>query len=642
MAVANMILNIVTRGDMASLKASIDMVVMFAGKIAGAMKAVDDFADAHTRLSSDVGLMIERTNGLVKGVEAFTTANKLSQAGIKASKEQLGNLAVAATEYAQATGQDIPAAMNQMAEAVISGSERGLRKFGIDVSDAKDKTQAQTMALDALGKQFGDTVVQIDSFSNMASALSNNLEDATMRMLEASAASAGFAAIFYDLNKELTEFNVMMEESPQATADWATDVHNILLSVSADWGNYFATVAEGLLGADNAIAKWLREAAAATNQAVTARNLQRVLESIPEKKQREEQRQQRQAAMAAPKRSGGGGKKKAMASMDFSESESEASYQGSLDPLLGEAPDRWAGVGGNVDEMEAAARFAETQAGYAKRLEEAIKSTVETRKEALDVMRLNMEVDKSAAGIAMSIDERIAQMEAAAQSREIDKQIEADPRVRALELAAEREATLEYYDQSLDYAERFGDSWGDALQRTSAGAMVAAGTQNLLRGAVTQAANAIVGSSKLTVKAMAEMVKGVALSVGIEATILGLIELGHMIAAIASSWGMSPEVEMHAAALAQYAITAAAAFAVAGAASAVSSSAKGASSASPTGTKTGQGQYGSPGYQDVSGGGNQNVTIVLEGDAEGIFRVVRKENQKRSYSGSGSFAEQAA
>jgi hypothetical protein len=148
------------------------------------------------------------------------------------------------------------------------------------------------------------------------------------------------------------------------------------------------------------------------------------------------------------------------------------------------------------------------------------------------------------------------------------------------------------------------------------------------------AANAIVGSSKLTVSAVAEMVKGVALSVGIEATILGLIELGHMIAAAASSWGMSPEVEMHAAAFAQYAVTAAAAFAVAGAESAVAGS-RGGSSASPTGTRTGQGNYGSPGYSDVSGGGDKqvNVNVSLHGDAAGVFRVVDEENERRSRNG---------
>jgi hypothetical protein len=592
MAVANMILNIVTRGDMASLKASIDMVGQFAGKIKDAMNAVDAFADAHARLSSDVSGMIERTEGLVRGIDAFTNANKLSIAGIKATKDQLGNLAVGATEYAQATGQTIPAAMTQMTEAIIAGSARGLQKFGVDISGAKDKTEAQSMALEQLSARYAGVAADITSFSNVMSALSNNLSDATTRMLEASAVSGGFAAIFYDLNKELTTFNTMMEEAPQATADWATDVHNILLSVSADWGNYFATVAEGLLGADNAIAKWLREAAAATDQAVTARNLQRVLESIPEKKQREEQRKQREAALPRPARGGGGGggKKKSMATMDFSESESEYSYQRTLDDLIGPDEGRWGGVGANVDEM-------------------AMEAQAQMEKEAntFGPPTTEFEVQKSIDAMNAWIEVRRMQME-----------------------------------EEVGFAEMFADSWENATSRTSAGAMAAAGTQNLLRGAVTQAANAIVGSRKVTVKAMAEMVKGVALSVGIEATILGLIELGHMIAAIASSWGMSPEVELHAAALAQYAITAAAAFAVAGAASSVGSSAKGASSASPTGTRTGQGQYGSPGYQDVSGGGSQNVTIVLEGDAEGIFRVVRKENQRQSYSGSGAFAEQAA
>ena len=594
MAVANMILNIVTRGDLASLKAGLDMVSQFAGAIKNAMNEVDKFADAHARLSSDVSGVIERTEGLVRGIDAFTNANKLSIAGIKATRDQLGNLAVGATEYAQATGQDIPAAMTQMTEAIIAGSARGLQKFGVDISGAKDKTDAQRMALQQLSDKYAGVSADITSFSNVMSAMSNNLSDATTRMLEASAVSGGFAAIFYDLNKELTTFNTMMEEAPQATADWATDVHNILLSVSADWGNYFATVAEGLLGADNAIAKWLREAAAATNQSVTARNLQRVLESIPEKKQREEQRRQREAAMPAPGRGGrggGGGKKKSMASMDFSESESEASYQESLDDLIGPDEGRWGGVGGNVDEMAMEA-----------------KAQMEKEANTFGPPTTEFEVQKSIDAMNAWIEVRRMQME-----------------------------------EESGFADQFADSWENATSRTSAGAMAAAGMQNLLRGAVTQAANAIVGSSKVTVKAVAEMVKGVALSVGIEATILGLIELGHMIAAIASSWGMSPEVELHAAAVAQYAITAAAAFAVAGAASAVSSASKGSSSASPTGTRTGQGQYGSPGYQDVSGGGgSQNITIVLEGDAEGIFRVVRKENQRQSYSGSGAFAEQAA
>jgi hypothetical protein len=273
--------------------------------------------------------------------------------------------------------------------------------------------------------------------------------------------------------------------------------------------------------------------------------------------------------------------------MDFSESESEASYQESLDDIIGPDEGRWANVGSSVDQM-ISDEEAQAQRFGPPTTDSEAQASIEAMTAWLEVRRQQMEEESG-------------------------------------------------------FANQFADSWENATSRTSAGAMAAAGMQNLLRGAVTQAANAIVGSSKVTVKAVSEMVKGVALSVGIEATILGLIELGHMIAAIASSWGMSPEVELHAAAVAQYAITAAAAFAVAGAASAVSSASKGSSSASPTGTRTGQGQYGSPGYQDVSGGGgNQNITIVLEGDAEGIFRVVRKENQRQSYSGSGAFAEQAA
>ena len=66
----------------------------------------------------------------------------------------------------------------------------------------------------------------------------------------------------------------------------------------------------------------------------------------------------------------------------------------------------------------------------------------------------------------------------------------------------------------------------------------------------------------MTVRAVTDMVKGVAMAIGIEATIKTVMELAEGIRAIASSYGADPMAEVHFAAAAQYGITAALAFAV--------------------------------------------------------------------------------
>jgi len=636
MAVANMILNIVTRGDMASLKAGIDMVVQFAGKVADAMQAVDAFADAHTRLSSDVSGVIERTKGLVSGIDAFTNANKLSTAGIQATREQLANLAVGATEYAQATGQDIPAAMAQMTQAIIAGSAEGLQRFGVDISSAKNKTEAQAMALEQLSQQFKDIEVEINSVSNMLASLSNNIEDATLRLVELSGASFGVVKPLTEINNALTQFNTMMEEAPNATAKFITSLKGLgseMASVYAGLISNLLTPIESIIGVISYPIIALAEFAGMGNiNPISA--LKKALEIAQTKLGEISSGVAGQYAYdKSLETAGKGATGETGVGTAFGDAVGSAwgsvvgSAAGAIKKKGGGKGGRGGGGGGLESEVDMVFDAADAE-DFRRRDESAALGKDEGRYTGVGANVDQMAMDAQEELEASKYGPPTTDFEVQASMAAMDEWIES----RGMQIDAE-----------IGFAQAFGDSWEDATSRTSAGAMAAAGTQNLLRGAVTMAANAIVGSSKVTVFAVAEMVKGVALSVGIEATIQGLISLGHMIAAIASSWGMSPQVELHAAAVAQYAVTAAAAFAVAGASSAIGSASKGSSASSPTGTRTGQGQYGSPGYQSVGGDrDNGNVTIVLEGDAEGIFRVVRKENQRRSYSGSGSFAEQAA
>jgi hypothetical protein len=574
-----MILKITSMADLAGLQAGIQMIAQMGAKVVEVMKSVDDFSDAHQRLSLDVSKMIAATRGLIAAQDAYISANKLSSVGIKATAEQLEGLGKKAVEYAQATGQTVPAALQQMTQAVMSGSSKGLRPFGVDVTAAKDKTEAATIALNQFASEMKNVVIEIDSLVDLFGALGTNISDAMFRLAEASEGTLQWVSTLSELNSELSDFNTWMEESPDSTARWATDISGILTSVAQDFFNFIADVSGAIGVQGNYMEAGAREIARGFGDKLGAKNLKYAQDKGAEKTTRDAEKASRTSAGARRPAGGGGGggKRKGDSGMEFSVEETEASYQESMNDLIGRTPDRWAGVGDTLDAME---------------LEERAKIKAEA---------------------------------AAAEVRAADAVFE-----NALRLMTLREQELV---QEVSFAEAYGEAWSSSLGQVSAGSMVAAGAQNMLRGAVTMAANAIVGSSKMTVTAVMEMVKGVSLAIGIEATIRGLMELGLMIAAAASSWGMSPEVEMHAAALAQYAITAAAAFAVAGAASALSGPSKSASS-NVTGTKTGQGQYGSPGYSSL--GGEQqstNVTVVLQGDAAGVFSVVDEENRRRSRNG---------
>jgi hypothetical protein len=225
---------------------------------------------------------------------------------------------------------------------------------------------------------------------------------------------------------------------------------------------------------------------------------------------------------------------------------------------------------------------------------------------------------------------------------EIDKQLEQDPMVRAAMLAAERAETIEHYEYLIDTAGRFSEAWSSALSGVSAGANLATAAQNGLRGAVTMVANAAFNGGKITVKAIADMVKGVAVSLGTESTIRAVQELALGIGKAASSYGADPTAGLHFASAAQHAAAAALAFAVAGASSAIGSASGGGGGAgrtAATGQPAGAGQYGSPGYASYgSGQQQQSVVVILQGDAGGVFSVVESENKKRKYGGQSAFA----
>jgi hypothetical protein len=567
-ATANMILKISTMADLSGIKAGIDMVLALGKQVKETMAAVDAFSDAHSRLSLDVSKMISSTQGLISAQQAYQTANKLASAGINATATQLEGLGKKAAEYAQATGQEIPAALEQMTSAVIAGSERGLRQFGVELNGSTDKLANANTALDAFTESTKNTSMAIDDLSDILAALDNNLSDAAKRIIEVSGASGGLASVFVGLNDALTEFNLNMERSDNAAETLARTIRGTLYQAVANVASIFGAtdIEETFNTAAMNIARGegLAQSEAAKERAGKA-SMEFTEEEIygPKKKKG---------------KGGGGGRKAGSIEMEFTEEE-----------LYGESDSQI------VDRLMAEER---------QKLDYSDRDVEELTGISLGPLGTGDDSDAALAAMSEYMDARAMQMEA-----------------------------------EVGFAQSFSDAWEQSLGKVSSGAIAAAGAQNLLRGAVTMVANAALGSGKITVKAVTDMVKGVASAIGIEATIRAVMELGLGIGKLASSYGADPTAELHFAAAAQHAITAALAFAVAGGASAIGNAAGGGKggSSSPTGTQTGQGQYGSPGYASVGGQQQQNVVIVLEGDAGGVFRVVEDENRKRRYSGQSAF-----
>jgi hypothetical protein len=617
------------------------MIMQLGSKMLEIQKQVDAFADAHQRLNRDVTGMITSTRGLISATDAYQVANKLSMAGIRASATQLEGLAKKAAEYAQATGQDIPAALEQMTSAVIAGSERGLRQFGVELDGSKDKLKNATSALDQFSAQTAGVVVKADDFTDALGALGNNAGDAAMRILEISRISEAYATLLMPLNDALSDFNGLLENSADKAGTLARTLQGTLYTALASITSIFG---------DNKVSRTFDEAAGhIAMEEARIQNASRERNNLLR-----EQKDREAAAKAAARRGGGGGggRKKESDGEVWSVEDVEAARQNEINDIVGarnqDAISREIANKVDVDMIRAAE---ELRLEPQQKFQEAVKERVESLKElqrAYEMFKqveLDPEVQKAlqeyeAGALDRALGSKLQQLEDAANTREINEQVEQDPQVRAAMLAEERAATVAHYEEMTDMAGQFGKAWSKSLGDVSAGAMAAAGAQNLLRGAVTLVANAAINGGKLTVRAVTDMVKGVCMAIGIEATIKTVMELAEGIRAAASSYGLDPAAAGHFAAAAQYGVTAALAFGVAGGASAIGNAAggggKGGPSA-PTGTQTGQGQYGSPGYASVGGQQQQSVVVILEGDAGGVFRVVEDENRKRSYSGQSSF-----
>lgn len=120
---------------------------VFAGLTAAsvmAMAAQEKEEAAIRRLGAAYDAVSAATNGAMSAQQALTLQGQLQTAGVRINSQQLGLLARAAREYAQATGNDAAQAVEKLTNAIVNNSEDALSE--LNLAQARSTSSAQTLA----------------------------------------------------------------------------------------------------------------------------------------------------------------------------------------------------------------------------------------------------------------------------------------------------------------------------------------------------------------------------------------------------------------------------------------------------------------------------------------------------------------
>jgi hypothetical protein len=96
------------------------------------------------RLGSAYDAVSAATNGAFSAQQALSLQGQIQASGVRVNAQQLGVLARAAREYAQATGEDASAAVEKLTNAIVNNSEDALSELGL--SQARATSSTQTLA----------------------------------------------------------------------------------------------------------------------------------------------------------------------------------------------------------------------------------------------------------------------------------------------------------------------------------------------------------------------------------------------------------------------------------------------------------------------------------------------------------------
>lgn len=671
MAFSDVILRIKSQGDLASLQAGIQMVARMYKAISALAVEMDKFSMTMKRV--DMG-MVNYADAAAKGQVATDSLMRglarINQAQLTLTERQFKTVAVAATNMAKATGQDATDAFERLTNSIAKGQSRALKAYGIDLENTENQLLAQKEAIEKLTKMYGDSNVELETASERLYALKNNLGTAAGAIWSVTDAIIPLNDALDAANDGISEFNKLLTESPTAANRFIFSTQGAM-NILQEFGISFLKTLESIFEAIGIDAP-----TGVTFQRSAIEELSRIrsAEFYAEMNEEAENRKMASAFDAAVRenfkrkigarsqtgRGGGAG------------DAGDANYDIAMDP----GAFAWAQMNGyvmetNEDILEAQAAYeamfsrpegmasvSPITAGYDIRsapdlgpggdaslpFEGSDPSELMARlTEELGLADQRLQEIREAA--ATSFEERALQRRVQMEMYADEEMIQA--RLQALReedyIRTQEESIIRMFqrEESLDFAERFGEVWKRALDGMSAGTYAAESAMSALRqmwGATVR--YAIEGGGSLK-KSLLSIVKNVGISIAAEASWRAMLEIGHALAALAKPFGSgSGEAAGHFAAAAQYGITAGAAgLAAAGAHAGMggyNSSGSGGAGADTGAAAGAAGGSMYPAHQQSSSGGQAvdvHITMSEEAGSIGLHAIVLEQDKRNRNSG---------
>ena len=192
-----------------ALKAVVDGLISFGNEL-------ERQAGIMNRFTGDITDATARLNGLVSQMDLMIASNKLAQAGISATSEEFGALAVAAQQAADALGTDFNTEMQKITQALATGGVDALREYGIVIETTGDKSVDTARALEAFR-------VKMDGVKSSADTAGGAIQKMAVAMADAeSEFLAGFDAV-EDLTPALERLAEASAELTRALAGTSTE-----------------------------------------------------------------------------------------------------------------------------------------------------------------------------------------------------------------------------------------------------------------------------------------------------------------------------------------------------------------------------------------------------------------------------------
>ena len=155
------------------------------------------------RFAGNIDNARDRLNGLVSDLDLMLASNKLAQAGLSATAEEFGAIAVAASEAAARLGTDFEAEMSKITQALATGGVDALREYGVVIELSGDKAIDSARAMAEFARKMDGVEASADTVGGQIQVLTVALENAETAALDMVNTSSTLTTAFSGLLEAL-------------------------------------------------------------------------------------------------------------------------------------------------------------------------------------------------------------------------------------------------------------------------------------------------------------------------------------------------------------------------------------------------------------------------------------------------------